>query len=176
MKKFLIFAGIIILVAGAGFGAYFYTQKTTTDAKNKEIENVKKDYEKQVNNLKQENQKLEDSQKKSQTKTSAKSVSGNIILDVPQEGAVITSPITVSGQAKVFEGNVSIRIKDSAGNVVKSDFTTANMPDVKQLGPFSKSVTFTKPNTSAGTIEVYSKSAKDGTETDIVKITIKFVQ
>lgn len=41
-------------------------------------------------------------------------------IETPREGATSPSPLTVSGDANVFEANVPWRVLDSAGKVVKS--------------------------------------------------------
>lgn len=98
--------------------------------------------------------------------------SGNILVEAPWPGDEIGNPVTISGQALVFEGTVSIRIKDVNGTVLASTFAQA--ASGVELSEFSKSVSYTNPTTSSGTVEVFSISAKDGSEQDKVVIPVKF--
>jgi len=45
-------------------------------------------------------------------------------IDEPQEGATVTSPATVSGDAAVFEANLLWSVLDAAGTEVQAGFTT----------------------------------------------------
>ena len=49
-----------------------------------------------------------------------------ITVRSPVIGARLTSPVTVSGTADVFEAVVSVRVLDSAGNEIARTFTTAS--------------------------------------------------
>jgi spore germination protein GerM len=44
-------------------------------------------------------------------------------IDEPGEGATVTSPVTVSGEAAVFEANLPWKVLDSSGAEVQSGFT-----------------------------------------------------
>lgn len=44
-------------------------------------------------------------------------------IDEPAEGATVTSPVTVSGEAAVFEANLPWKVLDSSGAEVQSGFT-----------------------------------------------------
>jgi hypothetical protein len=48
-----------------------------------------------------------------------------IVVSLPAAGSRITSPVTVSGSANVFEANVTVKVLDANGRVVGSTFTTA---------------------------------------------------
>ena len=49
-----------------------------------------------------------------------------ITVDKPAAGARVTSPVTVSGSANVFEANVTVEVLDASGKVVGKTFTTAS--------------------------------------------------
>ena len=98
--------------------------------------------------------------------------SGNILVDTPWPGDKIGNPVTISGQALVFEGTISIRIKDANGTVLASTFAQA--ASGIELSAFSKSVSYTASTTTTGLVEVFSISAKDGSEQDKVIISVKF--
>jgi Immunoglobulin-like domain of bacterial spore germination len=48
-----------------------------------------------------------------------------IVVVKPSPGATITSPVTISGTADVFEANVTVILLDADGNELARDFTTA---------------------------------------------------
>ena len=84
-----------------------------------------------------------------------------ITVRSPVIGVRLTSPVTVSGTADVFEATVSVRILDSAGHEVARTFTTASC-GTGCRGDYSVTVSYPVPRTQPGTIEVFESSAKDG--------------
>ena len=98
--------------------------------------------------------------------------SGNILVENPWPGDEIGNPVTVPGQALAFEGTVGIRIKDANSTILAN--TSAQAANGTELSTFSKSVSYTASTTATGTVEVFSISAKDGSEQDKVVIPVKF--
>jgi Immunoglobulin-like domain of bacterial spore germination/Sporulation and spore germination len=84
-----------------------------------------------------------------------------ITVRSPVIGARVTSPVTVSGTADVFEATVSVRILDSAGHEIARTFTTASC-GTGCRGDYSVTVSYSVPRTQPGTIEVFESSARDG--------------
>jgi hypothetical protein len=99
------------------------------------------------------------------------SSSAAITVGSPSEGELISSPVTVSGTANVFEGTVSIRVLDARGKVIVSDFTTATC-GTGCRGDYSKRVAFYSIREQQGTIEVFETSAKNGKPTNVVSIPV----
>lgn len=98
--------------------------------------------------------------------------SRNITVNQPWPGDNISSPVAISGEAISFEAVVNIRIKDGNGKTLtESTLKTASGTD---RSSFSGNVSFDKPKTSNGTVEVFTISAKDGSDQDKVSISIKF--
>ena len=103
------------------------------------------------------------------------STSGNITVTTPKSGDKVGKAVTITGFARVFENVVNMRIKDDAGNILATGFTTANSPDVGKTGPFSKSLTITNiPASKKGFVEVYDISPADGSVTDLVSTSVTF--
>lgn len=98
--------------------------------------------------------------------------SRNILVDTPWIGDSIQTPVVVSGEAIAFEGTVSIRVKDGAGHVLAQ--TTTQTTTGQKQSPFKTSVDFGKPTTKKGTVEVYTVSARDGSDQDLVSIPVVF--
>jgi hypothetical protein len=84
-----------------------------------------------------------------------------ITVRSPVIGARVTSPVTVSGTADVFEATVSVRILDSAGHEIARTFTTASC-GTGCRGDYSVTASYSGPRSQPGTIEVFESSAKDG--------------
>jgi hypothetical protein len=107
---------------------------------------------------------------------SPRAATANAIVRVtaPEPGARITSPVTVAGEARTFEANVQIRVRDGNDAELAHTFTTALTPDMGVFGPFSASVRYPEPSTSRGFVEVFEFSAKDGSEINVVRIPVVF--
>ena len=104
--------------------------------------------------------------------------SGNILVDTPWPKDMIGNPVTISGQALVFEGVVNIRIKTSPSDPLADAEilaeSTAQASSGIELSFFNKSVYYTATTEENGVIEVFSISAADGSEQDMVSIPIRF--
>jgi len=94
-----------------------------------------------------------------------------ITVRSPVIGARLTSPVTVSGTADVFEATVSVRILDSAGHEVARTFTTASC-GTGCRGDYSVTVSYSVPRTQPGMIEVFESSAKDGQPVNVQLIPV----
>jgi hypothetical protein len=94
-----------------------------------------------------------------------------ITVRSPVIGARVTSPVTVSGTADVFEATVSVRVLDSAGHEIARTFTTASC-GTGCRGDYSVTVSYSVPRTQPGTIEVFESSAKDGQPVNVQLIPV----
>jgi immunoglobulin-like protein involved in spore germination/sporulation and spore germination protein len=97
-----------------------------------------------------------------------------ISVEQPLLGAEISSPVTVSGTANVFEATVSIRILDAQGNEIAKTFTTATC-GTGCRGDYSEKVEFKVDARQAGIIEVYEESAEDGSQLFTVSVPVTLV-
>ncbi|MBI2032359.1 MAG: Gmad2 immunoglobulin-like domain-containing protein [Candidatus Levybacteria bacterium] len=97
----------------------------------------------------------------------------NIVVLSPASNSKLENPFLVRGRARVFENVVSIRLKDSSGNVIAEGTAYANAPDIGQFGDFEQYINFSTED-SKGVLEVYQASAKDGSDQDLVSISVKF--
>ncbi len=100
--------------------------------------------------------------------TSAK---GAITLKTPRLNETVSSPITISGDASVFEATLQWRITDTAGRVILEGIVTASQ-GAPGRGDFSKSTTFSVSGPTPAFVEVYSRSAKDGNIDELVRIPV----
>ncbi|MDX6481132.1 MAG: hypothetical protein QOG85_1642 [Gaiellaceae bacterium] len=95
-----------------------------------------------------------------------------INVDGPTMGDQITSPVTVSGEANVFEANVGIEVLNRFGKVIGKTFTTASC-GTGCRGTFSTQVAFNVTEEQPGTIVVHDDDAAGfGTPPHIVRIPV----
>jgi hypothetical protein len=111
-----------------------------------------------------------------QTRADFADVLPAIVVESPAIGARVSSPVTVSGTADVFEAVVSIAILDAHGRIVSSTFTMATC-GTGCRGTYSVDVTFKSPlfKNQRGRIQVFEASAKDGSPTNVVEIPVTLV-
>ena len=81
-----------------------------------------------------------------------------ITVDKPAPAAGVTSPVTVSGTANVFEANVTVEILNANGDVVGKTFTTATC-GTGCRGSYLVQVSFKVAREQPGTIVVHDDDA-----------------
>ncbi len=101
------------------------------------------------------------------------STTSNIVVDKPATGALITSPIRVSGQASAFEGTVDVEVRqDGSKTPIGKGFVTGN--GGADLGPFNGEITFSEPTEAYGTLVFFTTSAEDGNINESGVMRIRF--
>ena len=80
-----------------------------------------------------------------------------IVVESPEPGASVSSPVTISGTASVFEGTVQLRILDADGEEIASAFTTASA-GAPERGEFSEEVEFTVDEAQDGVVAVFEQN------------------
>lgn len=98
----------------------------------------------------------------------------NITVTAPTPNQTISSPVTITGQARVFENAINWDIRDSNGALVASGNAMATAPDIGQFGPYTITTNFPAPTTSTGTVRVFNYSAKDGAMENVVTVPVFF--
>jgi hypothetical protein len=86
-----------------------------------------------------------------------------IALAEPAAGALVKGDrLVVKGEASVYEGTVSLRLRDDRGKVMAQGHATA-AEGAPGRGPFSGALSFTPPAASRSwTLEAFEVSAEDG--------------
>jgi hypothetical protein len=93
-----------------------------------------------------------------------------VVLD-PAIGQRVTSPITVTGTADVFEATVNARLLDAAGRPIATAFTTASCGSGCR-GDFRIRLPYRSAGGRPATVEVYWVSPKDGSSLDTVRVPV----
>jgi hypothetical protein len=94
-----------------------------------------------------------------------------ITVQSPVIGEQVTSPVTVSGTANVFEAVVSVRVLDSAGNELARTFTNATC-GTGCRGSYSVTIAYSAARAEPGTVEIFETSAKDGQPVNVQLIPV----
>jgi hypothetical protein len=92
----------------------------------------------------------------------------------PAPNDIVSSPVTVSGTADVFEANVRIRVFDAINNMIVDTFTTATCGSGCR-GGFSAEIEFAVAEEQQGEIVVFEESAETGKPTNVVRIPVTLV-
>ncbi|TCC38582.1 Gmad2 immunoglobulin-like domain-containing protein [Kribbella speibonae] len=106
------------------------------------------------------------------TRAQAAEVQAFIWVTAPDDNAVVTAPLKVTGVASVFEAQLNWRIVSLKTRAVVAK-GAANTSEAFKFTPFAFSVTKLPPGSY--TLEVYELSAEDGTmtSTDSKQLTVK---
>lgn len=99
------------------------------------------------------------------------SAKGAITLTSPTVNASLHSPVLSTGDASVFEAALSWRISDTGGRVIAEGNTTASQ-GAPGRGTYSVTAPYTVTTETVAFIEVYSRSAKDGSIDEIVRVPV----
>jgi Immunoglobulin-like domain of bacterial spore germination len=98
------------------------------------------------------------------------SARGGILVKEPLANTRVRSPLTISGEASVFEAALVWQVTDTAGRVLAGGFTTATA-GAPAKGTFSITATFQDPPSDViGFAEVFTRSPKDGEIDEIVRV------
>jgi immunoglobulin-like protein involved in spore germination len=100
------------------------------------------------------------------------SARGGILVKEPLAYTHVRSPLTIGGEAMVFEATLIWQVTDTAGRVLASGFTTASA-GAPAKGTFSIIATYTDPASDIiGFAEVYTRSPQSGLIDEIVRVPI----
>lgn len=93
-------------------------------------------------------------------------------IDTPRDGATVSSPVTVSGEADTFEANVPWQVLDGTGKVVRHGFATAQQG--MQFSPYSFTVTLPPGSYTVRVTESDASGGEGGTPmSDTKRITVR---
>lgn len=100
-------------------------------------------------------------------------VNQNLAVYSPIVGQTVTGNVTIAGAARVYEANVSWRLRDSGGREVARGFTTATTGSGPVWGSFQTTVPIPSGLSGRATLEVFWGSPRDGSDQDVVSIPLQ---
>lgn len=100
--------------------------------------------------------------------------SQNITITSPKANQSVDSPVTVTGQARVFENQFTVQVKDSADKVVASAHVFTDAKDAGQFGNYSVKISIPSGSGSDFKIEAFSYAPKgDGSFEGYASVSVK---
>ncbi len=96
----------------------------------------------------------------------------NFIVFTPAPGAVLASPVTVTGLARVFEGSFVLELED--GHNVLARQTVQAEAGAPAWGEFRVSLSFAPPTNPAGALIFVTYSAADGSRREELILPVRF--
>ncbi|MBI4300160.1 MAG: hypothetical protein HY677_03415 [Chloroflexi bacterium] len=95
----------------------------------------------------------------------------NIDISSPKPGDRVKSPVHITGTAMVFEAHVEIAVKDATGKTLGSGSTNASR-GAPERGTYALDLPFKTDKEQEGTVEVFSRSFKDGSIENLAKVRV----
>lgn len=96
--------------------------------------------------------------------------SDHIHVDIPSDGAIVSSPVRVAGRASAYEGNVLVEVMDDSGRRLHSGHLQAEGVD---MTPFQGSLELA-PATTRGGILMLTGDTGAGPVPDMTIVRIRF--
>jgi len=84
-----------------------------------------------------------------------------ILVEQPEPGDTVTSPLHVTGNANTYEATFNYDLQDAAGKSLAKEFVTATSGSGTR-GTFDVSIPFTVDSPQDGALKVFELSAEDG--------------
>lgn len=102
------------------------------------------------------------------------SKSRNVVVSSIAKNQVLPNPFVILGRATTADGEIHWRVRDTKGTEFASGVTVTDALDAGAFGAFRARAFYAKtPESSAGQLEVFTLSPKDGSEQDLVQIPIR---
>jgi hypothetical protein len=96
--------------------------------------------------------------------------SAQTVVNQPQPGDQVTSPVIVSGQIAAFEAQFNIAIKNASGTDIATQ--PGHSQQGQTLSAFNESVAFTVATQTPACLWVFDLSAMDGSPIQVVQVPI----
>jgi hypothetical protein len=96
----------------------------------------------------------------------------NITVDQPSTGATVSSPVTVSGNALAFEGNVAVEVRQDGSVEPIGSRTVTGGGDV--MRPFQGQIQYSTPSQQYGALVFMTRSAMDGRVWEAAVLRVQF--
>ena len=96
----------------------------------------------------------------------------NILLESPSAGDQVSSPLTVSGRARAFEGTVEVELRaDGQLEPIGATFVTGGSGE---MGDFTGELEFPQPDVEGGVLMLLHRSAEDGAILEATVVRVHF--
>lgn len=99
-----------------------------------------------------------------------------IIVSYPKKNDAIGLPLTITGEARVFENVFGYRLLNADGKKLLEGFGETEAGDTDELLPFSLTVNYPDPETKEGTLELIEFAVVGGKEESKIAIPVRFAQ
>lgn len=91
-----------------------------------------------------------------------------VILNTPCVGSEVEEEMVLSGMGYgIWENALLFELLDSQGNVLQTGSASINAPDLGEPGLFYKEIDVNSPK-QVSELRIYEKSARDGSESDVI--------
>ncbi len=97
--------------------------------------------------------------------------SENIVIEIPQPGQEVKSPILIKGWARVFEGSLIVVIEDGHNELFRGPVQASSGVG---WGTFEVEVDYEKPTSPHGAVIIYSEDPRDGSIAERVIVPVSF--
>ena len=101
------------------------------------------------------------------------SASGDIEVAAPTAGEAVSSPVTVTGRSRAFEGTVLVEVRQDGGRTLARDFVTGGAGP--ELGDFRHAVTFETPTEAYGALLFTVEDADRGRVWEAGVLRVRFI-
>jgi germination protein M len=105
------------------------------------------------------------------TRADYEDMSPAILVESPTLGVTVNSPLRVTGTANVFEAVFRINVVDNDGLIIADERAQASS-GTGTRGTFDVTVSYPAGHAGQGSLIVFEKSAKDGSNVNVVEIPI----
>ena len=102
------------------------------------------------------------------------SLSPAVLVERPRWSASVSAPLRVTGTAEVFEAVFFLEVRDSADRVLVTRRVMAPMVSGPR-GAFDVQLAFAAPASGTGTLVAFTRTAKDGSRHEEVRVPLRFV-
>lgn len=99
-------------------------------------------------------------------------IEANITIDTPSENETVSNPIHLTGEARVFESQLSWRLKDVDGNILIEGHVMSQAADSGQFGNYEVWIPVPAVTDPHLMVEAFQYSAKDGSVIDLVSVPV----
>src|SRR3989344_3241754 len=100
-------------------------------------------------------------------------IESDIIVTEPLSNSVITSPLVISGQARIGTNSIFFRLKDAFNQIIATS-SAATTPGQADWSYYSASFEFPLAESPVGLLEVYTQSPQVGGEQNLISLSVNF--